>query len=73
MEQITGYTTALGDRLDTLAHAFYGGNFGIAIIADANPDVPVCGEYPLGTELAIPIIDGDAQLDWDLPPWKLTN
>ncbi|MDR3134260.1 MAG: tail protein X [Prevotellaceae bacterium] len=65
------YTTVEGDRIDTLAARFYGGNYGISIILDANPDVPITAVYPLGTVLVIPIVD-DSIIDdkTDLPPWK---
>lgn len=65
------YTTVEGDRIDTLASKFYGGNQGIAIIADANPAVPLTATFPLGTVLVIPIIaDGEITKNTDLPPWK---
>lgn len=65
------YTTVEGDRIDTLAHRFYGNNTGIAIIADANPAVPLDAVYPLGTVLIIPIIEQAQVTDKnDLPPWK---
>ena len=65
------YTTVAGDRIDTLAAKFYGSNRGIAIISDANPAVPLTAVFPLGTVLAIPIVeDNDIKSDTDLPPWK---
>lgn len=65
------YTTVEGDRIDTLATKFYGGNRGIAIIADANPSVPLSAVFPLGTELVIPVIEDDELINnSDLPPWK---
>ncbi|MDR3133023.1 MAG: tail protein X [Prevotellaceae bacterium] len=65
------YTTTEGDRIDTLAEKFYGGNEGISIIADANPDVPITAVYPVGTALIIPIVEDEAMNDIsDLPPWK---
>jgi phage tail protein X len=68
---IISYITKAGDRIDALAHRFYGSNQGIQVIADANPDVPITSVYPLGTVLIIPILD-DAQFtnNDDLPPWK---
>jgi phage tail protein X len=65
------YTTVEGDRIDALAARFYGGNYGISIISDANPEVPMSAIYPLGTVLVIPIVD-DSIIDdkTDLPPWK---
>lgn len=65
------YTTQEGDRIDTLAAKFYGGMRGIAIIADANPAVPLSATFPLGTVLVIPVVE-DAELttNEDLPPWK---
>ena len=65
------YTTTEGDRIDSLAMQFYGGNHGISIIADANPDVPITAIYPVGTVLIIPIVEDDVINDIsDLPPWK---
>nr|WP_195461667.1 tail protein X [Alistipes sp. D31t1_170403_E11] len=65
------YTTVEGDRIDTLAAKFYGGNRGIAIIADANPGVPLSAVFPLGTVLVIPVVeDNDLTTNSDLPPWK---
>lgn len=65
------YTTTEGDRLDTLAHRFYGNNSGISILVDANPTVPITAVFPVGTVLIIPIID-DMQItdNSNLPPWK---
>lgn len=65
------YTTTEGDRIDTLAVKLYGSSRGIAIIADANPSVPLTPIFSLGTVLIIPIID-DTELitNNDLPPWK---
>jgi hypothetical protein len=54
-----------------LAEKFYGGNHGISIILDANPDVPITAVYPVGTVLIIPIVeDEDVNTISDLPPWK---
>lgn len=65
------YTTTEGDRIDTLAARFYGSNRGIAILADANPLVPITAVYPVGTVLIVPIIDDALVADnTDLPPWK---
>lgn len=65
------YVTVEGDRIDILAVRFYGGNAGIAIIADANPDVPLDAVFPSGTVLVIPIIEStESQNANDLPPWK---
>jgi phage tail protein X len=63
-----------GDRIDNLAQRFYGGLYGISIIADANPLVAMEPIYPLGTVLVIPIIDDtQIQSNIDLPPWKKNN
>ena len=65
------YTTVEGGRFDTLAARFYGGNDGIAIIADANRNVPLSAVFPLGTVLIIPIVEDNTITDNnDLPPWK---
>lgn len=65
------YTTVEGDRIDTLAAKFYGGNRGNAIIADANPSVPLSAVFPLGTVLVIPVVeDNELTTNTDLPPWK---
>lgn len=65
------YTTAEGDRIDTLAHRFYGSNAGISVIADANPDIPLTAVFPVGTALIIPVTDDTQITDKsNLPPWK---
>lgn len=65
------YTTVEGDRIDILAAKFYGSNAGIAILADANPQVPLDAVFPLGTLLVIPIVEStEVQTTNDLPPWK---
>lgn len=66
------YTTVEGDRLDILAHRFYGNNNGIAILTDANPAVPITAVYPLGITLVVPILDDTLQINdkTNLPPWK---
>ena len=65
------YTTVEGDRIDTLAARFYGGNNGIRILADANPDVPLAAVFPLGTVLIVPIVRRSEMTDKsDLPPWR---
>lgn len=65
------YTTQEGDRIDTLAARFYGGMRGIAIIADANPAVPLAAVFPLGTVLVIPVVEDSEMITTDeLPPWK---
>lgn len=65
------YTTKEGDRLDLLAHKFYGNSDGIRIIIDANPGVPVEAQFAVGTTLIIPIIEQAKKIDkTNLPPWK---
>ena len=65
------YITVEGDRIDTLAARFYGNSDGIAILADANPAVPLTAIFPLGTVLVIPIIEDTEIINTDeLPPWK---
>lgn len=65
------YTTVEGNRIDTLAAKFYGGNAGIAILADANPSVPLDAVFPLGTVLVVPIVENfEMVTNDDLPPWK---
>lgn len=65
------YTTAAGDRWDTLAARFYGSNAGIAVLIDANPAVPITAVLPMGTPLIVPVID-DTEItnNTNLPPWK---
>ena len=65
------YITTEGDRWDTLAAHFYGGNQGISILVDANPAVSITAVFQIGTVLSIPIVD-DAQFETpkNLPPWK---
>lgn len=64
------YTTKEGDRIDLLAHRFYGSMKGIAILSDANPDIPLDAIYPTGTRLVIPIIADSVVINENLPPWK---
>ena len=65
------YTTVEGDRIDTLAARFYGGNNGIRILADANRDEPLAAVFPLGTVLIVPIVRRSEMTDKsDLPPWR---
>ena len=65
------YTTQEGDRIDTLAHRFYGGLYGISILSEANPSVPLDAIFPLGTQLIIPIIEDNQIVEnQNLPPWK---
>ena len=65
------YITTDGDRIDLLAHRFYGSMQGVSIIADANPFVPMYPVYPLGTVLLIPLIDRIVKpINNLLPPWK---
>jgi phage tail protein X len=65
------YNTTDGDRIDLLSQRFYGGMYGISIIADANPEVPMYPVYPIGTSLIIPIIEDEQVIENTLlPPWR---
>ena len=65
------YTTEDGDRIDLLAHRFYGGMYGISILTDANPAIPLDAIFPLGTVLHVPLIENDQIVENSkLPPWK---
>ncbi len=64
------YITKEGDRIDTLAVKFYGGLYGIAILSDANPSIPLDAVFPLGTVLIVPIIEVPENPSNNLPPWK---
>ena len=65
------YTTIEGDRIDNLAHRFYGGMHGIAILSEANPFVQLEAIFPTGTILIIPIIETTPIIEnQNLPPWK---
>lgn len=65
------YMTKQGDRLDLLAHEFYGSIQGISRIVDANPKVPVYPVFEAGVILTIPIIDDNQTVESVLlPPWK---
>lgn len=65
------YITVEGDRIDRIAVRFYGSLTGISILAEANPGVPLEAAFPLGTVLAVPIIDDSEISDKStLPPWK---
>lgn len=70
MESIN-HTTVEGDRIDALAHYYYGSNKGVKIILDANQHVPITPVFPLGTVLVIPIVDDVEIVEKStLPPWK---
>jgi phage tail protein X len=65
------YTTVEGDRFDLLAGRFYGGMYGISILADANPFVPLEAVFPVGTSLVVPMIEVSQIVEHkNLPPWK---
>jgi len=65
------YTTIEGDRIDNLAHRFYGGMYGISILSEANPFVQLEATFATGTILIIPIIETTQIIDnQNLPPWK---
>ncbi len=65
------YTTVEGDRIDTLAAKFYGSMAGIAVLADANPAVPLDAVFPMGTVLVVPIVENmEIETNDNLPPWK---
>jgi phage tail protein X len=65
------YITQEGDRIDTLAHRFYGGMYGISILSDANPFVPLEAIFEVGTVIIVPIIDNSQVIaNENLPPWK---
>ncbi len=65
------HTTREGDRWDTLAYRYYGGNHGIKILTDANPNVPITAVLSMGLSLVVPIVD-DSEFEStnNLPPWK---
>jgi len=68
------YTTIEGDRIDNLAHRFYGGMYGISILSEANPFVPMYAVFPTGTVLAVPVIETAQTVENILlPPWKRTS
>jgi phage tail protein X len=65
------YITQEGDRIDNLAHRFYGGMYGISILADANAFVPLEAAFPVGTVLIVPFIDNTQTVNNNImPPWK---
>jgi len=64
------YITKAGERIDNLAHRFYGGMYGISILSDANPFVALDAVYPVGTVLIVPFIDNTETVNNNLPPWK---
>ena len=67
------YATREKDRIDILAQRFYGGMYGIKILSEANPLVPMYPIYPTGTVLIVPIINPDSVVNNNLPPWKTRN
>ena len=64
------YVTKEGDRIDSLAHRYYGGMYGISILADVNVYVPLEAVFPIGTVLIVPYIDFTETTNNSLPPWK---
>ena len=65
------YTTIEGDRIDNLAHRFYGGMYGISILSEANPFVQLEPVFTTGTVLIVPIIETTQTVEnKNLPPWK---
>lgn len=66
------YTTVTGDRWDIIAFRAYGDAGQSKILIQANPDVKIDPEIPLGTLLNIPVQEDVAvALSSDLlPPWK---
>jgi phage tail protein X len=65
------YVTVEGDRWDLLAWRFYGGMYGISILADANTAVQMDAFFPYGTVLTVPIIESvQINNNENLPPWK---
>ena len=65
------YITKEGDRIDTLAHRFYGGQHGISILAEANPFVPLEAIFEIGTVIIVPILENSTEIsnNENLPPW----
>ena len=65
------YTTIEGDRIDNLAYRFYGGMYGIKILSEANPLVPLTAIFPVATKLTVPLIENKQIIENpNLPPWK---
>jgi len=65
------YSTVEGDRWDLLAWRFYGGMYGVSVLAEANGDVPMYPVFPVGTVLAVPIIERTRVVtNLNLPAWK---
>ena len=65
------YSTVEGDRVDNLSQRFYGGQYGISILLDANPFIQIEAIFPIGTVLVVPIIESEQVIDNSLlPPWK---
>jgi len=64
------YITQENDRVDILAQRFYGGMYGIKILSEANPLVPMYPVCPVGSVLVIPVLSQDSVVNNNLPPWK---
>lgn len=71
--QFIQHVTYAGERWDLLAFQYYGDPTNYEVIIEANPLVPIEPVFDAGIVIAIPIIQQQAVVSADLPPWKLVS
>ncbi|HHR0444911.1 TPA: tail protein X [Pseudomonas aeruginosa] len=69
MAEYITHTTREGERWDQLAARYYGNPYRYQPITRANPQVPLTGALQAGLALRIPVLDEQATVTEDLPPW----
>ena len=67
------HITKAGERWDLLAWRYYGDPTDYQIIVMANPGVAIEPVFEAGISLAVPIVQKNAVVSVDLPPWKLPH
>lgn len=65
------YITKQGDSWDLLAHYFYGSEYLMTDLVEANPKYRHYIEFPEGIELVMPDIEIDE--DSELPDWLISD
>lgn len=66
----TTYTTAGGDTFDSIAFDYYTEEKLASVIIQANPAHAGVIVFDAGVELAIPVIEEDAETPDTAPPWR---
>jgi len=67
------HITKAGERWDLLAWRYYGDPTDYQMIIMANPGVAIEPVFEAGISLAVPIVQKNALVSVDLPPWKLPH